>query len=78
MTAINELRSKVCKQAYLLIKRGYSQKDAMRKAWTDQKFIVEYAKKIIQRNKIEAVATTWTPNPEAMAAYYSSNCYKGD
>ena len=82
MTTINELRSKVCKQAHLLItKRGYSRKGAMRYAWKSQKFLVEYERQLIKRTKIEAEATTAVQNHEALYNFYhgaGASQYKGD
>lgn len=81
-TTIN--KSRLFKRAWYLVKqRSYSLSYALTTVWAEMKaYIIKQANELAYteslRNPQSSVSQAWNPSPEAMAAYYSSNAYKGD
>jgi hypothetical protein len=73
-------KSRLFKRAWYLVKsRSYSIAYALRTVWAEMKATIkETIAKIELSETVQYTAITWTPSPEAMYNYYSSNCYKGD
>lgn len=74
-------KSRLFKRAWYLFKQGFAGTFSyyLKQVWAEmKKALIEKIRKIEYANYPEYRGTTWAPSAETMAAFYNSNCYKGD